>query len=260
MLRSLAVFLLLCSLATAEGPKAIITDPSGNPLPEKVSVDTQVVYLSAKQSVVGENPDSLVWVIKPASRAERSKTYENNRELVIPLGKTSQPLTVILAVAKGDSISVAEVTLQVEGGSPNPPDPGPGPDPNPDPEPSPVPNEALAALVHRELVPLLANAALMEKFAMLTVAAGYRQAADEASSGKITTVDALLDRTKSLTRAALKNPALGGDLFPKYWEAPVRKVELHLQALGDAGKLPDLKSHIPLWREVAAGIESAAKL
>jgi hypothetical protein len=247
-MKTLATFLaglLLCtSVAFAEGPKAVITDGNGGVPPEEVPAG-EALYLSAAQSVAGDKPNSVIWIIKPKARADRAKVY--GRELCIPLGTKECELVITQIAALGDEAAFAEITIKIKGEKP---EPGPGPKPDDDVIPTPV--DGLPAFISGKLKPLADKASIQDKFSLVALAGAYRQVADEINTGKLTTVDALLDRTKELTHKAQNDSQ-----FKFFWEPILREIEKKVQALGDAGKLPNPKAHVPVWEEIAKGIDQS---
>lgn len=84
-----AAVLAACAVCQADdAAKAVISDLNGNPAPETVEPGG-VLMLSAKQAVAGELPESIKWLIGQADRAERARTFENGRVIVIPVGLVS---------------------------------------------------------------------------------------------------------------------------------------------------------------------------
>lgn len=244
-MKTLATFLaglLLCtSVAFAEGPKAVITDGNGGVPPEEVPAG-EALYLSAAQSVAGDKPNSVIWIIKPKARADRAKVY--GRELCIPLGTKECELVITQIAALGDEAAFAEITIKIKGEKSEP-----KPD---DDDVIPTPVDGLPAFISGKLKPLADKASIQDKFSLVALAGAYRQVIDEINTGKLTTVDALLDRTKALTHQAQNDSQ-----FKTLWEPILREVEKKVQALGDAGKLSSPKAHVPVWEEIAKGIEQA---
>jgi hypothetical protein len=227
------------------GPKAVITDANGGTPPEEVQAG-EALYLSAAQSVAGDKPNSIIWIIKPKARADRSKTY--GRELCIPLGTKECDLVILQIAALGDEASYAEITIHVKGDKVEP-GPGPGPGPNP---PPPPPITSLSQMVATELKAKIgAQVTIPDALRLAALSATFKDLAGKVDRGEITTIDQLLDKTKEQTMSTT-----GAD-YVRLWKDIKAKIERELQTLGDAGKLPDVKAHAPLWLEVAKGIDTA---
>lgn len=243
MWKSLLLCLALaCPAYAQDAPKASITDPAGGPPPTQIDNHEGVIYLSGKEAVAGERQESLIWLVKPSNRAERIRTYENGRELVIPLGKGEYTLTITQVAIKGDVGNVAEVTIKVGNGGV---DPDPTPDPTPDPDPIPPPTEEFSALVVKTFSPTIAEyrSDLKTMFAVGAVSKAYRQVAQEIEGGQIKTIDESLDKLKSMTQNAM------GDQI-KLWKPTTAVLEAKLQAMQ-----PPLKDHVKIYRDIAKGIE-----
>ena len=239
-LKIFAAFLLLSVAVLADGPKAVITDANGGVPPEEVQAG-EALFLSAQQSVAGEKPNSIIWIIKPQARAERSRTY--GRELCIPLGTKECDLVITQIAALGDEAAYAEITIHVKGDKT---------DPDPGPEPIPVPpSEGITAIVKASLGPTATNASLADKLKLLTLSTVFKGMAERVTKGEVTTVDQLLDMTKAETEKTL------GNRYAELWKPTKTLVEQELQRLGNAGKLPDVKSHVQVWIDIASGIDRA---
>ena len=136
-----AAVLAVCSAGWAQdGAKALITDLNGGPAPEYVE-SGGVLMLSGRQAVAGELPDSLKWLVGDPGRAERARTFEDGRVIVIPVGlEPLKAIDVYQAAAKGDVVDLAKLTVPVKDNQPTPPTPPPGPQPGPTPpNPQPTP-------------------------------------------------------------------------------------------------------------------------
>lgn len=122
----------------AGAAKAVITDRFGGPVPLRVKVSQQVIYLSAKGATAG---GPIVWRVKPPHIAERVAEFDGGLSLSVPVGTTAGEIEVLQIVAVGGVPSLAAVTITVDDdAAPRPMPPGPGPVPEPTPDPMPHPN------------------------------------------------------------------------------------------------------------------------
>lgn len=170
-----------------DGPKAVITDRFGNPLPESTEAG-EVLYFSANGSRYGDKPRSVSWRILPAERMQRStsfRTSEFGPLLVVPTGTKSCTIEVQLIVAKGDEADVTIATVIVKGSKP---DPTPGPTPGPD-EPVPTPSGLKAKLkaAFQQSPPPTTNTQV--------VAQAFRDGAAALKGGQVADLDGLLKIT-----------------------------------------------------------------
>lgn len=215
------------------GPKAVMTGPNGQPLPEEIPLGEMLV-ISAESSVRGDKPKSIQWIIKPPERAARAQFSPDNLRFYVGTGKKSVTVTVILIASKGDESDWQEIDVKLVGED----DPAPGPTPEPNPGPQPTPNTFKAKLID-----------LTGKYPSLPpperplVAAAFRAVADNIDS--ISDKQTLLKLTADgmTQRIGLQNLLV--------W-LPWRDAMTELVA---SEKLPDIKAHAAVWRTVADVLE-----
>lgn len=235
----------------AKRAKAVITDLNGGSVPEFVTA-SQSLYLSASQAECGNHADSVAWFVYPPSRAERTRTFDRNRTIVVEGGLESVTITVTQAVALGDSVSVATVTVPVRGQAPVPPTPPTPVPPTPVP-PTPVPPTppvpSVLGLVDPVAIAVQAAGPTV-KGEFTKLAGVYDSVALLAEDGKtFSDIDTIIGTTQALSRLVLttQKPA---------WEKIVAGVITpKLNELWDAGKVVSLPQHAAAWREISAGIK-----
>ncbi len=147
-MRSILTVLILAaaSIAAADDQKAVarITDQFGNPPPEQMPLGELLVF-SARTSVKGESPSAVKWTVLPAERDVRKwSPPDNGLEVAVPTGQKPVTITVILSVARGDSVDHTMLTVKCGEGDIPPPVP-PGPEPKP---PTPSDQKLFVAVVH----------------------------------------------------------------------------------------------------------------
>lgn len=129
--------------------KAVITDQFGNPVQLVKESAKGLLVFHAGKSVYGGQPGSIKWTILP-SEYDARKWVPTPDQVGIGI-EGDVTITVMLSVAKGDTVDHVVMSVICGKGStpppgpaPNPgPSPGPGPNPNPNPGPNPEPKPPL---------------------------------------------------------------------------------------------------------------------
>lgn len=129
-------------------PKAVITDPNGQPLPESMPLGEMVVF-SFKRSIRGPSAQSMKAIIDPPERASRAFLSDDGLTAYVPTGLKPVVISCTLIVAKGDVPDWTKISIKCGEGPIPPPDP-PKPDP-PKPDP-PKPDPPIHTARHLRLI------------------------------------------------------------------------------------------------------------
>lgn len=244
-MRSLIFAAVLCCATAASGqPRAVITDPNGNPLPESMPLG-EAVYFSARQATHAGKAGSARWIVKPQARAARSREYDDGLELCVPTGTAPVVLTVQLVVTLEDVIDVAEIEVRLgdEKPAPRPDVPRPIPDPV---TPRPEPGEfglVLASFEGRK-----AAGGSSEEAA--AIARAHREEAALARKNAFAVVVDMQAAVANRIKASLPDDAR------KRWSAWQAAVAQRVLTLEREGRLSNRPQWIQAFEEIASGLEA----
>lgn len=265
--RTLAAFVLLCASAIGAPPQLKVTHtpvtvpgdilritataPDAKSYTWRVFTDVEDKKPTEEQIAAIKSQAEAAGLIVSKSETVEEKVYQlecdGGKAIDLPSWE-GQKWVVFCCVANatGEQTGVTVVVV-VPGATPPPVPPVP---PTPPVPPVPVPTNDLTSLVLNDLKPIVAaHNSISEKIKYGMVAAAYKQVAQEIQDGKLTTRDALLDRTKSLVMTAM------GTSYETLWKGTTRKIELQLP---NVIKTPlDPKAHVQPWLDIAKGVELA---
>lgn len=275
MIRLVAAFLLLCSVAAAEPPALKVTHTElkvpGDILrvtasAEGVKSTTWEAWADiAKEGPTQEQIDSLTKQVEAAggtaifSEATERKTYyltcDGGMAIDLPTWE-GQKWIVFVCVSNATGEQAKELLeIQCPGRKPPPVPPvpptppvPPKPDP-PTPPPVPVPTATLSKIANDGVKAAVNDTNRLE---FILLAGVYMSGADDAKTGKFPTVEALLANVKALTYKCMPTSVAA-------WKPTGGLIEIELDRLRDAGTLDTTKpaSYEQPFRDIGAGILTA---
>lgn len=138
--------------------KAVIKARNGDAINPSGYKAGGVAIFSAKMSVYGDQPTSVMWEVEPEGLAQLceemillDKDGGQNPCIMVPYGNDFAEFTVRLFVVKDNTGSRAKVDVKV-GGGPRPPPVPPKPEPEPGPKPTPPPPPPIPTAKYLRLV------------------------------------------------------------------------------------------------------------
>jgi hypothetical protein len=230
----------LQTAAIGTAAKAVVTTIDGSPVPAQWPLGVPL-YLTARDSTFGTGENSLVWYINPAWNDRKSLRLSGGRALVLATGTRPQVVTIILVAAKGESADMLRITLALV--------PADG-------EPMPQGNDRtakIADMVRTKVEPYPGRAAMAKGLAddydmiaaAISKAVAINPPPDEMKP--YTEPQSLVEATGVVVRKRL-----GDDV--NRWRPFFSSLRDYLNDLGQQGKLGTAGDHIPVFRDIAAGL------
>lgn len=220
-------FALSYSPAVAQDPAPVNKAEVIIDAPSKVKIGDLITIDLSKS--IGTGFDFKVIPLPPGLRV-----FNDGRVIVCGTGAKNIEYLFVISCALEDASSIKTHAIQIYGAV------APGPPPNP--------GENLVDKVVgwcenvESLTPRDDAMKLAQSFASLAIIA---------DQGGFTSPADLVKATATSNREALN-----GNL--EYWTSLLDSLMSELKALAEAGKLPDTKSHAPIWRDVAKGLRAYA--
>lgn len=265
-MKALAAFLLLCCTAFAQAPVADIKGPTerhqgaltvldaSGSVADKFAWMVDVSRVSVPQD---GTPDVAETIAQLKSLGFVVQEPEDDSEPLYAVSDDGKRLwlssypgtySVVLGVSNPDGVVLMPWNVVVDGGTP--PVPPVPPDPVPPVPPIPVPTVGLEKVAYDGTRGIATTANRVE---LVLLSGVYVSVANDIKAGKLTTVDAVLDRTKELTHQVLPTSL-------NAWLPVARSIEQEMNRMRDAGKLDttSVAAHEQPWRQIGAGILKGA--
>lgn len=270
---ALVAWAVLASSAFAEEAKLNLTRRDGRPLPTWAP-STAMLGVSVKNGSVygtdekGKPAVKFIVKLEPDWLADWVEVVDDGASIIIPTGpstKEIRKIRVLVVAAKDNSITTAEYVCEVRDTQPNPnPNPGPKPDDVTPPAPSPVDPFANLTEQQKGIAQMVTKsvewtaerrktcACFAATFTKYADAAGRDAALPDPSLRYKSVVNLVKDTFEDNVKCQGADTDAWKTLF---------SVELKnfLEAKFEKGELPDVASHIRLWRDIAAAFNAVSQ-
>jgi len=239
--------------------RAVLTTMKGAEIPDKWPLGL-ALGVTAKQSARGDGAAAIAWDVEPAYVFEAAWPTDNGASLVISSGLQPVTVTIRVAVARGDTVSMVTKRVQfVDMTNPAPPPIPPAPPtPPPGPPPAPAPDASLTPLGQQFRSALVSNLPTIPtvKAELAALASNY-----EVLSGRIQSAlagnvveSALLQPANIEAEIIRLNRAVVSDR--NAWLPAFNALSQILEQLDAGGKLSAPADYVTTYTAIGAALRS----